>query len=136
MQAVSAVIALASLTFCTRPSQTEIFLRSDKASDGVYIYKFPLTDSLSAYDFWFFSRADNKPLDNVELRVRWLAPSGNSIAETVFMKHIGTGGTRELYRSNMVPAEYGVWQLSVRPVNVDEDFLGLGVICKERNGAR
>ena len=45
-------------------------------------------------------------------------------------------GSKELYRSGVVPAQAGDWQLSVRPVGVDEDFLGLGVIYKKRDGTR
>ena len=52
------------------------------------------------------------------------------------MERVDPKGEKELYRSGMVPAQAGDWQLSVRPVGVDEDFLGLGVICKKRDGTR
>jgi len=95
-----------------------------------------MTDSLSTYDFWFYSRTGKKSISNVELRVLWLSPSGESLSETVYMKSVGIRGSRELYRSGMVPAECGEWQLSVRPVGVGPDFLGLGVIYRENHGAR
>jgi len=62
--------------------------------------------------------------------------SGNGFSETVYMRRVEVRGTREAYRSGMVPAEAGDWQLSVRPVGVDADFLGLGVICKRKDGTR
>ena len=68
--------------------------------------------------------------------MRWLSPSGESVAETVYMRSVERRGTRELYRRGLIPAEAGDWQLSVRPVGADEDFLGLGVICKRQDGTR
>ena len=113
----------------------EFIFRKD-ARDGVYVFSLPLTDTTATYDFWFYSRVGKTPLSNLQLNVQWLAPSGNGFSETVYMRHVEVGGTRELYRSGMVPAEAGDWQLSVRPVGVDEDFPGLGVVCKRRDGTR
>ena len=133
----TALLALGwGLTGCVQPDSTEIFIRRDAARDGVYIYHLPLTDTTSAYDFWFYSRVEKRPLDNLQLNVQWLAPSGNGFSETVYMRRVEVRGTREAYRSGMVPAEAGDWQLSVRPVGVDADFLGLGIICKRKDGTR
>ena len=125
-----------ALSGCSEPDGFELFVRRDAARDGVYVYPLPLTDTTAAYDFWFYSRASKHPLENLQLNVQWLAPSGNGFSETVYMRRVETGGTRELYRSGMVPAEAGEWQLSVRPVGVDEDFPGLGVVCKRHDGTR
>jgi hypothetical protein len=124
------------LPACKSPESTELFVRRTAAQDGVYIYSLPLTDTTAAYDIWFYSRVSEHPLHSLQLNVRWLSPSGESLAETVYMRSVERRGTRELYRSGLVPAEAGDWQLSVRPVGVDEDFLGLGVICKRQDGTR
>lgn len=113
-----------------------MFVRSDRALNGVYIFELPLDDSLSSYDIWFYSRTVNGNMSGVPLNVQWLAPSGKRFSETVYMKSVDADGERELYRSGVVPAETGEWQLSVRPVGVDGNFCGLGVICKEHNGTR
>jgi hypothetical protein len=125
-----------ALAGCSEPDGYEVFVRRDAARDGVYVYSLPLTDTTAAYDFWFYSRVDSRPVENLQLNVQWLAPSGNGFSETVYMRRVDPRGTRELYRSGMVPAEAGDWQLSVRPVGVDAGFQGLGVVCKRQDGTR
>ena len=125
-----------ALSACTAPDSLEQFVRRDEARDGVYIYTLPLTDTTAAYDFWFYSRTEYRKLESLQLNVQWLAPSGDGFAETVYMRAVEPRGSKELYRSGMVPAQAGDWQLSVRPVGVDEDFLGLGVICRKHDGTR
>ncbi len=132
----AALCLSAVLPGCSRPEDLEEFILQQDARDGVYVFTLPLQDTTAAYDFWFYSRASKHPLENLQLNVQWLAPSGNGFSETVYMRRVETGGTRELYRSGMVPAEAGEWQLSVRPVGVDEDFPGLGVVCKRHDGTR
>ena len=124
------------LPACSEPDGMETFIRREDARDGVYVFSLPLTDMTAAYDFWFYSRVGMTPVHNVRLNVQWLAPSGNGFSETVYMRSVDTRGTKERYRSGMLPAEAGQWQLSVRPVDVGEDFLGLGVIYKKQDGTR
>ncbi|MBQ9659679.1 MAG: hypothetical protein IJV37_00235 [Bacteroidales bacterium] len=131
-----AAAALGWLPGCSQPDSLELFVRRDAARDGVYVYSLPLTDTTCAYDFWFYSRAGREPLENLQLNVQWIAPSGKRFSEVVYMRTVSTLGTKELYRSGMVPAEAGEWQLSVRPVGVKEDFPGFGVVCKKRDGTR
>ena len=121
---------------CSEPDGEEFFLRRDEAQDGVYVYTLPLRDTTAAYDFWFYSRSGRETLENIQLHVQWLAPSGDGFTETVYMRSVEPRGTKELYRSAMVPAQAGDWRLSVRPVGVDRDFLGLGVIVRKRDGTR
>lgn len=116
---------------CSRPLSTETFVRRDNAANGVYVYEIELTDTLSTYDIWFYGRTLSGVLQSLPLNVQWLAPSGKRFSETVYMKRIDTDGEKELYRSGVVPSEPGKWQLSVRPVGVDDDFCGLGMICRE-----
>ena len=126
----------AMLPGCSQPDSLELFVRRDDARDGVYVYTLPLADTTAAYDFWFYSRTAVRPLESLRLNVQWLAPSGKAFPEVVYMRSVTVRGSRELYRSGMIPAEAGDWQLSVRPVGADEDLLGMGVICKKKNGTR
>ena len=135
--AVLAVLAFGlALSGCMVPDTQEQFVRKDMARGGIYVYTLPLTDTTAAYDFWFYSRTEYRKLESLQLNVQWLAPSGVSFRETVYMRCVEPKGSKELYRSGMVPAEAGDWKLSVRPVGVDEDFLGLGVICRKQDGTR
>lgn len=133
----AAVLAAALLAAgCSRPLSTEIFVRSSQAENGVYVFDLTLADSLAPYDFWFYSRTLGTEISSLPLNVQWLAPSGKRFSETVYMKKVDADGESELYRSGVVPAESGQWRLSVRPVGVDDDFCGLGIICKENDGTR
>ena len=135
--AVLAVLVFGlALSGCMVPDTQEQFVRKDMARGGIYVYTLPLTDTTAAYDFWFYSRTEYRKLESLQLNVQWLAPSGDGFSETVYMRAVDPKGSKELYRSGMVPAEAGDWQLSVRPVGVDKDFLGLGVICKKQDGTQ
>ena len=116
---------------CSEPDGVELFVRREEVRGGVYVFSLPLKDTTAAYDFWFYSRAERDRLENLRLNVQWLAPSGDGFAETVYMRTVEPRGTKELYRSAMVPAQAGDWQLSVRPVGADGAIRGLGVICKK-----
>lgn len=130
------LLSCLSLAACSRPSQTEMFIRADKADGGVYSFPVEMTDSLASYDFWFYSRLFSGSIGNLELRVSWTAPSGESFYETVYMEKVDSHGVRELYRSGVVPAEYGEWKLNVRPVDPVKDFLGLGLVTIRNDGTR
>ena len=131
-----ALLALLAAAGCSRPLSTEIFVRSDRASEGVYVFDLTLRDSLAEYDFWFYSRTLGKTLTSLPLEVLWLSPSGERFSETVYMKKVDADGEKELYRSGVVPAESGEWRICVRPHDVDESFCGLGIICEEHDGTR
>lgn len=133
MAVLSCALALPS---CADTGVVEEFVRRDEARSGVYVYKLDLPDTTAAYDVWFYSRSGERPLESVQMNVQWLAPSGDAFFETVYMRRVDPRGSKELYRSGVVPAQAGEWQLSVRPVGVDEDFLGLGVIYEKRDGTR
>ncbi len=124
------------LPACSHSEDLELFTLRKDAQDGVYIYSLPLQDTTAAYDFWFYSRAASERVENLQLNVQWLAPSGDAFPETVYMRTVEPEGTRELYRSGMIPAQAGDWQLSVRPVGADGALLGFGLVCKKRDGTR
>ncbi len=133
---LAVLVCVLALPSCIETDAVEEFVRRDEARSGVYVYKLDLPDTTAAYDVWFYSRTEERPLESVRMNVQWLAPSGEAFFETVYMRRVDPRGTKELYRSGVVPAQAGEWQLSVRPVDVDEDFLGLGVIYKKKNGTR
>ena len=131
-----ALVCALTLPACREPDSLELFVRQDRARSGVYEYSIPLTDTTAAYDFWFYSRTMREPLESLRLDVTWCAPSGDAFSETVYMRAVEPKGSKELYRSGMVPAQAGDWQLRVRPVGTGEDFVGLGVIVRKQDGTR
>lgn len=133
---LTSLVCMLALPSCAEKDVVEEFVRRDEARSGVYVYKLNLADTTAAYDVWFYSRTAERPLESVRMNVQWLAPSGEAFFETVYMRRADPRGSKELYRSGVVPAQAGEWQLSVRPVGVDEDFLGLGVICEKKDGTR
>ena len=125
-----AAFVLLSAYSCSRPDTQESFVRADQCSDGIYDFEFELSDSLATYDFWMYSRTEEVSFENLELRVLWTSPSGETMRETVYMKAVDKNGERELYRSGVVPAELGIWKINIRPLPVDSGITGLGMICK------
>ena len=127
-----------ALAGCAAPAEEyNSFIRSADARDGVYSFSVPLTDSLATYDFSFYGRLFSGRQSNVELRVLWLSPSGESFSETVYMRGLDSRGGEELYRSGVRLSEAGEWKVNVRPVGVGSEFAGLGLICtKEADGTR
>lgn len=136
-RSLTGILSALVLVACTAPTgETDSFVRADRARGGVYSFSLPLTDSLATYDFWFYSRLLSDRQDDIELRVLWLSPSGESFRETVYMRNPGTKGSRELYRSGVGLSEVGEWKINVRPVGVGKEFTGLGLICRENDGTR
>ncbi|MCR5071081.1 MAG: hypothetical protein K6A62_04060 [Bacteroidales bacterium] len=133
---LTALVCTLALPSCAESDAVEEFVRRDEARAGVYVYSLPLADTTVAYDFWFYSRSVERPLQSVQMNVQWLAPSGEAFSETVYMRRIDPKGSKELYRSGVVPAQAGDWQLSVRPVGAGEELLGLGIIYKKQDGTR
>ena len=134
--AVAALACALALAGCREPDGFETFVRRDAARNGVYVFSLPLTDTTAAYDFWFYSRTVRHPVTNLRLNVQWLSPSGDGFSETVYMRSVLRRGSKELYRSGMVPAQAGDWQLSVRPVGAEDELLGWGVVYKKHDGTR
>ena len=134
--AVAALACVCALAGCREPDGYETFVRRDAARNGVYVFSLPLADTTAAYDFWFYSRTRRHAVENLQLNVQWLAPSGDGFSETVYMRSVQRRGSKELYRSGMVPAQAGDWQLSVRPVGAEDELLGWGVVYKKHDGTR
>ncbi len=137
LRLLPALLLALAMGGCVAPADVrESFVPADSARDGVYSFSLPLTDSLAVYDFSFYGRLLSGRQDNVELRVLWLSPSGESFSETVYMKSLDSRGSRELYRSGVRLSEAGEWKINVRPVGVGNGFTGLGLICTKSDGTR
>lgn len=118
---------------CTQPRSHEYFLKSD--GSGEYSFTLEMTDTLQGYDISFFTSIDRpllRPdtLNCFPLQVVWRAPSGRYFTETVYYP---ADSVRVRYRSALVPAEAGLWTLSVGVAPEPRGFRGLGVICARRD---
>ena len=124
---------------CREPDTLEQFV----PGEGPFEYTVNMSDSLSTYDFAFYTRLDGRHRDiecerEMPLTVVWQAPSNQLFAETVFLPLAGTDKTfysrqvRVPYRSGVVPAEAGVWTLRVSvPVRIP-GLRGLGLITTKK----
>ena len=124
------LLAVLLLASCTQPPSREFFQRSD--GTGEYSFPIDMSDTLAAYDLSFYTAMD-KPLFHRDtlscfpLQVLWRSPSGRYFSETVYYP-----ASQRLapYRSGVVPAEFGEWELSVTIPGEPARLRGLGVICK------
>lgn len=128
-----ALIAFAVLAVgCREPQSREYFIRSDRS--GEYNFELSLTDSLSSYDVSFYTAID-KPLFRRDtlvsfpMQVVWRSPSGRYFSETVYYP---VAEMRVLYRSGLVPSEYGTWSISVTLPEEPPRLRGLGIICGKK----
>lgn len=121
---------------CSEPAVREYSQRSDRAAGGVYVLDIPDLDSGATYDFTLFGSSIVPEMENLELRVQWLSPSGKVFSETVYMKELSDTGSRELYRKGVSVKESGAWRISIRPVDNGKKIAMLGIICEKVNGTR
>ena len=129
------LLALMVLCCCARPDTQDFFVPRSEAAGGVYDFQFALEDSLSTYDFLFYTRVDGAWENNIRMDARWLSPEGKSYSETVYLAPEDSDGIARMYRSGVVPASYGDWKLSVSISSAPSGFRGLGLIL-QKNGTR
>ena len=132
---LAAALLAAALVSCSRPLSQEKFVTTDKAQGGVYEFELDLSDSLVLRDLSIFARCARPDTLSVPLLVLWQSPSGVEFEETVYMKPLVDGFSREMYRRAFSIREHGIWHLYIRPLAVPRSFLGIGIIC-ESNGTR
>ncbi|MCQ2145889.1 MAG: hypothetical protein MJZ16_00055 [Bacteroidales bacterium] len=130
---------------CRRPQSDESFVLSSKAAEmGGYIFDVDMADSLCTYDMSFYARVDHPRNKETELQdypmyLVWTSPSGTMRALTVYMDM--TAATSPTYFSkqivipfmeDVVPEEFGMWQLKVSANEVLSDLglRGLGLVVK------
>jgi len=127
---LTAIVTLLCLISCSRPTEGEMFLTAPRNS-----YDFPVevVDSLSFYDFSFYTRVDsNSDMSYpVRLDISWVAPTDSIYRETVYMLTGNESGTVEKYRSYVKFPMLGSWTLKVSVTPEVEGFRGLGLIWKE-----
>lgn len=131
------ILVLAS---CAGQVSENRFIKASDSDDGLYEFKVDIQDTISLYDFSFYTRVDGiyqrSKSGTVPLDIFWISPSsGKVLAERVY---IGRGDMKGLcveYRSGVRLSEQGEWSLCVRPVNPPKGFRGMGLIV-EKNGTR
>ena len=133
---------------CNPPGGEESFVRTgSKGEDGMYHFSLDLSDSTATYDISFYSRIDCNNLKIASLRdfpmtVFWTSPSGRRYSEKVYFPIQSYSAGSDFYshqyvvpyRSGLVPAERGVWDIAVR---IDSDslipgFRGIGMTSEKK----
>ena len=141
MKRVSVVtLFLTLLLACSAPKGSEQFLKGK----GPWTFSADMTDSLSTYDFSFYTRRDAAPAKRAQvaelpLTVQWISPAADTLCETVYLplsarSTFYTSETSVPYRKGVSPADHGVWTLIVTPhdtVSV-RGLRGLGLAIKRR----
>ena len=136
---LSAVLAV-SLLSCSEPRMTETFIRSGDAR-GCYTYSLDMSDTLSTYSLYFFTRIDgsrDRPgmVRGMALDISFRSPSGRRYSEKAVIPpgSFSEGGHFTMdclvpYRTGFVPSEYGEWTMyvSVEGESVLDGFRGLGL---------
>lgn len=133
------VLSLLSVLFlllsCSAEGEVCSFVRRDDLSAPFYTFTVDMSDSSASYDISLLGRASRGPVNNLELKIRWIAPSGESFVDRVYMKTITAHGDQERYWSGVVPRQNGIWKVAVLPGDGADGLLGMGLICK-KNGTR
>ena len=139
-RAGAVILFLTLLLACSAPKGAEQFLKGK----GPWTFSADMTDSLSTYDFSFYTRRDAAPARRAQvaelpLTVEWISPAADTLSETVYLplsskSTFYSSETSILYRKGVSPAEHGVWTLVVTPhdtVTV-RGLRGLGLAIKRR----
>ena len=146
---LTALAGILSLSSCTRPASTEDYLGlSGKGTDGYYHFTVDMSDSLSTYDFWLYSRIDCNhvrlsSLRDFPMEVTWVSPDSTKYREKVYFSvHDSVEGSdfysnqyRLPYRLGVVPVKNGIWEMMVK-IDADEHFpgfRGIGLVCEKKD---
>lgn len=132
---IPTIILVASvMAGCVKPASEEYFVREDQSVDGVYSFMLDMSDSLCKYDVYFYTKVDGKKnIVNLPVQIIWTSPSGQQYSEQVYMKVGAKFGDKELYRSSLVPVEFGSWNLCVVSLNDIKGLRGMGVIVESKD---
>lgn len=121
------------LLACSQPRSTETFIRGI----GPYEFTVEMTDSTARYDFDLFTRIDASEYPSaLPLNITWKDPAGSVFAESVRLP-VSRGGaffSQEAYvsyRADVIPAEYGIWTLTVTVPAPPEGLRGLGLVTRK-----
>jgi len=137
------LVAALTLLSCSEPSCYEEFIKEEQSTEGIYKFTLNLSDSTAVHDVYLVTRCDrnpakaSNPYPMVGMHIWWESPSGRVFEETVYMDFGDYRGQRQLYRSAIVPSEFGKWSLYVKPLDPPAFFRGMGVVMKSnKDGSR
>ena len=132
---IASACVLLLLCSCARPTSGETFLPAPRNS---YDFTLQVVDTLSLYDFSFYTRVDGEEGVSEPLRfdISWVAPADTVYRETVYMYAGDEKGKLQRYRSYVRFPAAGEWTLKVGVSPEIKGFRGLGLVWKERNGTR
>ena len=116
----------------------ETFVLADEVgADGLYHFDVDMSDSLSVYDLWLYTRLDKSNIRLVSspgfpLTAIWTSPSGQRYSEVVYFetpleKDFYSHQYKVLYRSGLRPVESGQWQLSLDIDSQVDGLCGMGL---------
>lgn len=110
---------------CSNPQEREQYIL--RGND--YVFEVDMTDSLSKYDVYIYTRVDSDR-KGFPLEVIWTSPSGQKYSETTYFNL--DLGQKQLYRSGLVPVEWGLWSLELSVPEV-EGMRGMGIVTNRNN---
>lgn len=127
---VAVAMGLSMAVGCAEPDSTETYMLND--GSGRYYFRMDMTDSLCVYDLSFYTRVDDRRVEGFPMTVALCSPSGKVESETLWFDC--RAGRTAAYRTDCVPHERGMWQMTVRADA--RGMRGLGLICARRYGTR
>ena len=139
----SVAVVLTLIAFsCSRPESEGKFVRvEDRQIDGTYLFEADMSDSLCAYDLTLYAKIDKKnvSIGGLPFVVRLVSPSGKIFTETVYMKNSDkirssfySSDFKALYRSGLVPTEFGLWSVRIKTGHIDK-LLGVGLVVSRNS---
>ena len=129
---ISLLAGLLTLISCSEPLTDESFVRRDEQINGAYEFALDMSDGEFTYDLSFYTIIDGTGVTQLPLSIELVSPSGVRYAEKVTMDVSGTQVDMQLYRSSLVPVEYGIWALRVTPMMDIPQMRGLGLINEKK----
>lgn len=138
-------IGVALLSSCSRPGQTEAFVKARHVDErGMYTMMVPMHDSLVTYDFSIFTRIDcrRKVFEQLESPIGigavWVSPDSTEYREFFYLDkgsyNNWTSFSRDYclpYRTGVVPSQYGDWTVSFLVLGDAAKYInGMGIISK------
>jgi len=142
MTLVLATALAVALSACSRPDQTESFVRSSqKTAAGFYEFMVDMSDKEASYDIQVYTRSDCRDkvfaaLPDLGIGIVWTAPDGTEYREMVYIPHEDfdldssfSHSVRVAYRTGLVPVQPGVWKMSmVVPEEERFHLRGMGIV--------
>lgn len=129
---ISLLSGLVMLISCSEPLTDESFVRRDQLVNGAYEFALDMSDGEFTYDLSFYTIIDGTGVTQLPLSIELVSPSGSRYAEKVTMDVSGEEMDMQLYRSSLVPVEYGIWTLRVVPLTNIPQMRGLGLINEKK----